>query len=257
MDPLTIISVVGAFIFLFVGVILEGTNPGQLIGIPAFLIVVLPTIMVGLSGFVKKDVSTIVAATKRGLFGKVEEADDSVRNLVSFAERARREGLLALEEEAKGIEDPFLKKGVQLAVDGTDPEELAEILTLEIQSKKAHDQIGIKFYNDIGGYSPTLGIIGAVVGLIAVLQKLDDPLAAGHGIAVAFIATFYGVAFANMIFLPLGNKLKRLSEIEVHHMELMLEGILAIQAGANPRVIEQKLFAFLHQTGDAEEERAA
>jgi chemotaxis protein MotA len=256
MDPLTIIAVGGAFAFLFIGIIMEGTNPGTLIGIPAFLIVVIPTMLAGLSGFVKDDVSAIMGSIRRALMGKLEAPDESVRNLVSFAERARREGLLALEEEAKSIEDPFLKKGIQLAVDGTDPEELHEILELEIAAKKSYDGIGVKFFNDIGGYSPTLGIIGAVVGLIAVLQKLDDPLAAGHGIAVAFIATFYGVAFANMVYLPLANKLKRLSDLEVHHMELLLEGILAIQAGANPRVIEQKLFAFLHKSS-VEDEQAA
>lgn len=263
MDPLTLVSMVAAFLFLLVGVVLEGTNIGSLIGIPAFLIVVIPTMFVGLSGFLKSDVSLIIGGIRNALLGKVHSPDAVIKDMVHFAELARREGLLALEESAKSIEDPFLKKGIELAVDGTDPEELREILETEIASKKSKDKVGIKYFTDIGGFAPTLGIIGAVVGLIAVLQKLDDPVAAGHGIAVAFIATFYGVAFANMVFLPLANKLKRLSETEAHHMELLLEGIISIQAGANPRVIEQKLLAYLHQDakkaggGDKDKEQAA
>lgn len=245
MDPVTLLFMFAAFAALVVGIILEGTSPTELIGVPAFLIVVIPTVCVGLSGFVKSDLGTIAGSVKRALLGKVIASDGAIKELVGFAERARRDGLLALEEAARSIEDPFLKRGIELAVDGTDPEELRDILETEIDAKKSRDKVGIKFFTDIGGFSPTLGIIGAVVGLIAVMQKLDDPVKAGHGIAVAFIATFYGVLFANAIFLPVANKLKRLSELESHHMQLLLEGILSIQAGANPRVVEQKLLSHL------------
>ncbi|MCZ7527715.1 MAG: flagellar motor protein [Acidimicrobiia bacterium] len=252
MDPLTLVGIGMAFVFLFLGIIMEGTNPASLIGIPAFLIVVFPTVMVSLAGLTKADLSSVVASTKKALLGKAESASESIGIVVEFAERARKEGLLALEESAKSIEDPFLKKGINLAVDGTDPEELREILEAEIASKKTTDKVGAKFYTDMGGFCPTLGIVGAVTGLIKVLGSLENPAEAGHGIAVAFIATFYGVLLANAVFLPMANKIKRASEVESHHMELVMEGIMSIQAGANPRVIEQKLLSFL-----PEKERAA
>ncbi len=245
MDPLTLIGIGGAFAFLMLGIIMEGANPAELIGIPAFLIVIFPTICIGVAGFMKSDVSLIVAGLTKAFTGKIEESGPAISTLVEFADKARKEGLLALEDGAKTIEEPFLRKGIELAVDGTDPEEVHAILEAEIHAKKTNDKIAAKFFADLGGFAPTLGIIGAVTGLIKVLGNLSDPTAAGEGIAVAFIATLYGILFANMIFLPIGNKLKRIAEAETHHMEIIMEGILAIQAGSNPRVIEQKLMSYL------------
>ena len=245
MDPMTLIGIGGAFLLLLVGVVMEGTNPAALIGIPAFIIVIVPTVLVSAAGLTKADVSVVLGTAKRAMTGSIESAGDSIALLVSFADTARKEGLLALEEPSRSIEDPFLKKGINLAVDGTDPAELSEILEAEIHSKKLEDKVAAKFFTDMGGFAPTLGIVGAVTGLIHVLGNLADPASAGQGIAAAFVATFYGVAFANILFLPLANKIKRVSEAEAHRMELLLEGILAIQAGANPRVVEQKLVAHL------------
>ena len=248
----------GAFLFLMVGIVMEGGNPGSLIGIPALLIVVMPTIMVGIAGFMKSDMSAIIGGAKQAFLGTIEESGAAIDIVVEFAERARKEGLLALEEGAKTIEDPFLKKGIELAVDGTDPEEVRAILEAEITAKKQNDKIAAKFFADLGGFAPTLGIIGAVTGLIKVLGNLSDPTAAGEGIATAFIATLYGILFANLIFLPIGNKLKRMAEAEAHHMEIVMEGILSIQAGSNPRVIEQKLRSYLppSERGEAEQDAA-
>lgn len=245
MDPITLVFLVLAFVFFLLGVLIEGGDIGALIAIPSFMIVVLPAICAGLSGFLKSDLGAVLAGVKESLFGKTEPPGAAIEELVVLAERARREGLLALEEASRKIENPFLKQGIELAVDGTDPEELRDILETEIASRKSRDKIGVKFFTDVGGFAPTVGILGAVVGLINVMQKLDDPVAAGHGIAVAFTATLYGVGIANLVALPLANKLKRLSEVRVHHMELLLEGIISIQGGANPRVIEQKLLAYL------------
>ncbi|HZR11962.1 MAG TPA: flagellar motor protein [Acidimicrobiia bacterium] len=259
MDPLTLVGVVGGILLVLVGGIMEGAQPGALIGIPAFMIVVIPSFLVALAGYTKADISSIVGGLKQAFTGKVESAAGSIELVVEFAERARKEGLLALEEGAKTIEDPFLKKGIMLAVDGTDPEELREILEAEVASKKAHSKVPAKFFADMGGFSPTLGIVGAVMGLMHVLGNLSDPASAGEGIAGAFVATFYGVLFANAIYLPLSNKLKRIAEAEAQHMELVLEGILSIQAGSNPRVIEQKLLSFLpdKEREALEAERAA
>ena len=132
-----------------------------------------------------------------------------------------------------------------MGIDGTDPEELRQVLEGEIQAKKAEDKVAAKFFTAMGGYAPTVGIIGTVVGLIHVLENLDDPSSLGPLIAGAFVATLWGVLTANCMWLPIGNKLKRVGEIEAHHMELVLEGVLSVQAGANPRVIEQKLLSFL------------
>src|SRR5437763_14772288 len=176
---------------------------------------------------------------------KKHEPDEPIKKVVNFAERARREGLLALEESAKTIDDPFLKKGIELAVDGTDPEELRDILENEIASMRARHRIGMKFFENMGGFAPTLGILGTVLGLVHVLENLSDPGKLGPLISSAFIATLWGVLSANGFWLPMANKLKRTSEIEVQHRELLLEGILSIHAVATPPLIEQKLLTYL------------
>jgi chemotaxis protein MotA len=162
-----------------------------------------------------------------------------------MAERARREGLLALEDAAKEVEHPFLRRGLMLAIDGTDPEELNEILHGEVDAKRKADTSGAKIFADMGGYAPTIGIIGTVLGLVHVLANLSQPNELGKLIASAFIATLWGVLTANVIWLPIGNRLKRLSELECAQMELAIEGIMAIQAGANPRLVAQRLKSLL------------
>ncbi len=165
--------------------------------------------------------------------------------MVEFAERARREGLLALEEAAKSVDDPFLKKGLELAVDGTDPEELHDILENDVTAIRSEQKAGAKLFENMGGFAPTLGIIGTVLGLVHVLQNLSDPGKLGTLIAGAFIATLWGVMSANVFWLPIANKLKRVAEVDVHHKELLIEGILSIQAGANPRIVQQRLLSHL------------
>jgi chemotaxis protein MotA len=175
-----------------------------------------------------------------------------------LAERARREGLLALEEAARTITDPFLRKGLELAVDGTDPEEVRELLEAEIMAKRSEDKAAAKFFADMGGFAPTIGIIGTVLGLVHVLESLNSPSKLGHLIAGAFIATLWGVMTANVLWLPMSNKVKRMSELEVARMELILEGITAIQAGANPRLVRMKLSALLPSgSAPAEAKKAA
>ena len=165
--------------------------------------------------------------------------------MVRFAERARREGLLVLEEEARRIDDDFLQRGMRLAIDGTDPEMVREILSTEIHFLQARHKVGENIFTTLGGFAPTLGIIGTVMGLIHMLANLSDPAKMGPLIAGAFIATLYGVSSANLIFLPIGNKLKARSAEEVIVREVMVEGILSIQTGDNPRIVEEKLKAFL------------
>ena len=245
MDPATIVGIVIALVAVLVSMIMEGGNPASILLPPAMLLVFGGTFGVAMAGGLLKDATGIGGALKNALLSKKHDPGDSIATVVDFAERARREGLLSLESEVKNVDDPFLKKGIEMAVDGTDPEELREILEAEIASKRSSDKAGAKFFSDMSGYAPTLGIIGTVLGLIHVLENLSEPEKLGHLIAGAFVATLWGVMSANVFWLPLANKLKRVSEIECHHMELILEGVLSVQAGANPRVIEQKLLSYL------------
>jgi chemotaxis protein MotA len=245
MDPGTLIGIGLAFAAVFGSMIMEGGNPASILLPPALVLVFVGTFGVAMACGLLKDATGALASLKTALMGKKHSADETVATLVSFAERARREGLLALEEMAKSVDDPFMRKGIELAVDGTDPDELRDIMEAEIASKKAADKAGSKFFGDMGGFAPTLGIIGTVIGLIHVLENLSEPEKLGHLIAGAFVATLWGVLTANVLWLPISNKLKRIGEIEAHHMQLVMEGVLAVQAGANPRVIEQKLLSFL------------
>jgi chemotaxis protein MotA len=245
MDAGTLIGVLLALGAVMISMVMEGGNPASILLPPAMLLVFVGTFGVALASGLMKDATGALGALKGAILSKKHEADATVATLVGFAERARREGLLSLEEMSKSIEDPFLKKGIELAVDGTDPDELREILEAEIASKRVHDKVKAKFFMDMGGFAPTLGIIGTVLGLVHVLENLSEPEKLGHLIAGAFVATLWGVLSANALWLPIGNKLKRVAEIEIRHMELVLEGVLSVQAGANPRVIEEKLRSFL------------
>ena len=173
------------------------------------------------------------------------DIDALVTRLVDLAEKARREGLLSLEEEAAQMDDPFLKKGLMLVIDGTDPEQVREILEIEIDGMEGRHAAGYKLFQEGGGYAPTIGIIGTVLGLVQVLSSLDDPSGLGPAIAVAFLATLYGVGSANLYYLPIAGNLKLKSEAEVEIRGIAVEGILAIQAGENPRIVEERLVGFL------------
>jgi chemotaxis protein MotA len=176
---------------------------------------------------------------------KVPAAADRIATLVSLAEKARKEGLLALEAQVKEIDDPFLKRGLQMGIDGTDPEELRTVLEGEIAAKKGEDKVAAKFFNGMGAYAPTIGIIGTVVGLINVLQNLSDPGSLGPMISAAFIATLWGVLSANFFWLPMGAKIMRISDVQAAQMELLVEGITEIQAGTSPRAVRLKLTALV------------
>ena len=257
MDPGTIIGVILAFVAIFVAMILEGGSPASIFLIPALLLVFVGTIGAAMAGGLLKDTIGLVGSLKLAFLGKATPSDQLVDSIVKLAEKARREGLLALEDAMKDVEDPFLKKGLQLAIDGTDSEELRDILEAEVDAKRKADKGAAKIFADMGGYAPTIGIIGTVLGLIHVLENLSQPDKLGHLIAGAFVATLWGVLSANVLWLPLGNKLKRLSELECAQMELVIAGIINIQAGANPRLVAQKLRSLLPPGAAAPEKKAA
>jgi chemotaxis protein MotA len=260
MDPASLIGVGLALFAVFGSMIMEGGNPAAIILPPALILVFVGTLGATMATGLLRDFTGSMGAISKALFGKVSDAESSIATVVGFADRARREGLLALEESARNAPDPFLRKGIELAVDGTDPEELREILEGEIAAKKAADKVHTKFFSDMGAFAPTYGIIGTVLGLIHVLENLNDPGKLGHLIAGAFVATLWGVLTANAIWLPLAKKLARISETEIRQMHVVLEGVLSVQAGLHPRVLEQKLLSLVSPGGrptPAVEEKAA
>jgi chemotaxis protein MotA len=244
-DPATIIGVVLAFGAIFASMLMEGGDPAALIIPPAMILVFFGTLGAAMAGGLLSDTIGVVALLKRAFLAKKTESGALVDAMVKLAEKARREGLLALEDAMKDVSDQFLRRGLQLAIDGTDSEELREILEGEVEAKRKGDKAGAKLFADMGGFAPTLGIIGTVIGLVHVLENLSEPASLGHLIAGAFVATLWGVMSANVLWLPLGNRLKRLSEVECAQMELVIAGIINIQAGANPRLVAQKLRSLL------------
>jgi chemotaxis protein MotA len=245
MDISTIVGVVAALAIVFIVQILEGGSPASILLIPSMLLVFGGAFAAGMAGGVLKDATGAGKTLKKAFLAKMTPPNELVESIVKLAERARREGLLALEDAVKKVEHPFLKRGLQLAIDGTDPEELHDILHAEVAAKKKADKAGTKIFENMGGYAPTIGIIGTVMGLVHVLENLDNPETLGHSIAAAFVATLWGVLSANVVWLPVAERLKRLSGIEAEEMELAIEGVLAIQAGSNPRLVAQKLRSLL------------
>ncbi len=175
---------------------------------------------------------------------RVSDIEEIRETLVKYAERARREGLLALEADVEQVKDPFIRHGLQMVIDGLEPDTVEEILEIEIESMQARHAKGIDMFAKMGGFSPTFGVLGTVMGLVSVLSNLEDPSSLGEKIAVAFIATLFGVGAANIAWLPISGNLKGKDAEEAKERHLALAAILAIQAGDNPRIVAQKLRAF-------------
>jgi chemotaxis protein MotA len=241
MDLAPAIGIGAGFGVVVAANIMEGGNPMSLILLPPMMLVFGTTLLITMAGGTMDDAKNAAKSFVRAFTGNVEPPGSLVPQVVELAEKARREGLLALEDSIRNVDDDFLKRGVTMAIDGTDPEELRDILECEVYAKRSADKQAAKFWADAGAYAPTIGIIGTVMGLVHVLENLAAPEELGHLIAAAFVATLWGVTSANVIFLPLGNRLKRLGELEAVRMELTIEGVAAIQAGSNPRMVAQKL----------------
>ncbi|WP_222265414.1 motility protein A [Modestobacter marinus] len=242
MDPATLIGFVISLIALVVFMILEGADPTSLIFLPAIVLVVVATFGAAAASQTMSDLTKIPGWFKMAVLpAKVPPPTENIQILVGLAEKARKEGLLALEAEVKKVDDAFLRRGLQMSIDGTDPEDLRAVLESEIAAKKAEDKVAAKFMNNMGGYAPTIGILGCIVGLMNVMGNLSNPEALGPMVSAAFIATLWGVMAANFWFLPMGAKITRVSELQAAQMELLVEGIAEIQAGTSPRTVRQKL----------------
>ncbi|HZU80888.1 MAG TPA: MotA/TolQ/ExbB proton channel family protein [Acidimicrobiales bacterium] len=257
LDRMTPIACGAALAAIMLAMIMDGSNPAVLFKPAPLILVFGGTLMASAAGFMKSDVKSIKAVLMQAIGSPEASPTESIAQIVSLAEVARKEGLLSLEKAAGEIDDPFFRKGLEMTVDGVDPEEIEDILEGEISQLQERHRMGAKFFQDMGGFSPTLGIIGTVVGLIHVLGALNDPNAIGPAIGSAFTATLWGVLAANIFWLPISNKLKRASELEVTSKRLIVEGLLAVQAGSSPRMIQARLQAYVPKTAGGEAEEAA
>jgi len=239
------IGVVVSCLGIALGATMEGTNVMVVINIPAILIVLVGTLGATIAACGLEAHIRLPLIYKKALMPDDLDLVGRVDELVRFADQARRDGLLALDEAVKGIEDPFTRKGIQLVVDGTDPDLVAAVLDAENEAMRKRHAAGRAPFMQAGALAPTMGIVGTVFGLVNVMNNLNQPSTLGPLIAAAFLATLIGVGSANVIFLPMANRLKELSEAELHFREMTLEGILAIQAGDNPRVVAEKLMAYV------------
>lgn len=245
MDVLSLLGIILAFVAIVGGNLLEGGHVGALVNGPAALIVLGGTLAAAL-------LQSPLSSFKRALqiFGWIlfpprVDLAGGIDRVVNWSLTARKEGLLGLEGVADAEPDPYARKGLQLLVDGSEPEAIRSILEVDFLTQEARDIQAAKVFESMGGYAPTIGIIGAVMGLIHVMGNLADPSQLGNGIAVAFVATIYGVASANLILLPVANKLKAQVMRQSRYREMLLEGLLSIAEGENPRSIELKLQGFM------------
>ena len=243
----TIIGLVVAAIGILGGFMIEGGAVMSLFNIPGFMIVVVGTMGATITSFPLSLTMSIPGSFIRAVTGgSGSEPRGMAEHLVSMADKARREGLLSLEEDARSVTEPFARKGLMLMIDGTDPEALKSIMEIEMDQEASREAEKAEIWKAGSGFAPTLGVLGAVMGLITVLGNLGGDVAAlGHGIAVAFVATFYGVGIANVLLLPVATKLSAISAEEMQVREMILEGVLSIQAGDNPRIVREKLQGFL------------
>jgi chemotaxis protein MotA len=246
MDLLSILGVIIALAAIIGGNALEGGHIDALLNGPALVIVFGGTLGAILLQTPLAIFMHSLRLASSVFFPPNYQIDPAIKKLVSWSNVARKEGLLGLESIAENEPDLFMRKGMQLLVDGSEPEVIRSILEVELDSQEHLDIQAAKVFESMGGYSPTIGIIGAVMGLIHVMQNLADPSKLGSGIATAFVATIYGVGLANLFLLPFGSKMKALAQYKSHYRELVIEGVVSIAEGENPRNIESKLQGYLH-----------
>jgi chemotaxis protein MotA len=245
MDILSMAGILLGLVAILGGAVAKGSSLGALWNLAAFVIVIIGTLGATL---VQTRAPIFVHAFKIVPWVFMPPSlnpRSMIVRIVEWSHLSRKEGLLGLEDQSEVETDPFVRKGLQLLVDGTEPLALRQILEADLDNREAFDLQGAKVFESMGIYSPTLGIIGAVMGLMAVMQNLADPSKLGHGIAAAFVATIYGVGLANLLFLPMYNKLKGIVQARTNYQTMLLEGLIAIAEGENPRHIENKLNGFI------------
>jgi len=246
MDILSILGVILGFGAILGGNYLEGGHIDALFNGPAALIVIGGTFAAIMLQTPLRTLLHGLRMLKWVFAPPYVSLEDGIEKVISWSMRARKEGLLGLESSVEKELEPFCEKGLQLLVDGNEPDVIRGVLELDLVAKESHDLSAARIYDGMGGYCPTIGIIGAVMGLIHVMSNLADPSSLGSGIATAFVATIYGVAFANLFFFPIGSKLKAIIHSQSMYREMLIEGLVSISEGENPRAIELKLKGFVH-----------
>ncbi len=248
MDIATIIGITLALGSILGGQVLEGGHVGSIMQLTAFIIVIGGTIG---AVCIQNPLSVVlrgVSMLKLGIMDPKHDNKGTITTIIDLANVSRKQGLLALEGKLKDIHDPFFRKGVQLIVDGTDPKVVHEILEIDVEGQEEEGVTAAKVWEAAGGYAPTVGIIGAVLGLIHVMENLADPSKLGGGIAVAFVATVYGIGAANLFFLPLANKIKFKLKEEAASRTMIIMGLVGLAQGENPRLLQEKLEGYLPES---------
>ena len=244
MDIATILGILSAT-GLVLGAIFMGSGLNVFINIPSLCIVLGGTIGVTLIAYPLKDFLSVIKVVQKALFTKNISATELISKFTSFASKTRKEGILALESEIKEVKDEFLKKGVQLSIDGLEPQQIQNILDTEIDFVRDRHKLGADLFTSMGTFAPAMGMIGTLIGLVQMLQSMDDPSTIGPAMAVALLTTFYGSLMANICCMPIAGKLKTRSKEEMLTKEMTIQGIMSLSNGDNPRILEQKLLAFL------------
>jgi len=244
MDIATIGGIISAFVLVLIAILMGGRLM-IFVDYPSVMITVGGTIGVTLMHYPLGDIMGVMRVVKNTFFQKKHNSQELIKNIIEMANMARKEGLLSLQSSVRNLQDPFMRVGVQALVDGLEPDAIRDILSTDIEQMEDRHSHGAELLTSMAAYAPALGLIGTLIGLVQMLQNLNDPSKIGPGMAVALITTFYGAVMANMIFLPLSGKLKTRSAEESQYRQIALEGIISISGGTNPRIIEQKLHAFL------------
>jgi chemotaxis protein MotA len=256
MDKGSICGVLLAVVGIVAGLLIEGGNLGQILQPTAAMIVFGGTMGAVLLQFPLPTVVSAFRSLAHVFAAPQKHNDQLVRLLVAFANKARRNGVVSLDSDLQTIQDPFLKQALMLAVDGTEPSDLRKIMRVSLESKTEGEERLPAVFESAGGFSPTIGILGAVLGLIQVMKNLDNIQEVGKGIAVAFVATIYGVGIANLFFLPFAGKMRLRIHDEYKRREMMLEGVVSILEGMNPRMLEVKLAGFLDESQRNQKEQS-
>lgn len=257
MDLTSVVGLVLGIAMILVGQALEGGSVQSLLQVTAALIVFGGTAGAVILSFPLEDLIGSISYLKTVFFDNGMNFNKIIEEIIGYAMKARKEGVIVLEKESQKASDSILKLGLEAVSDGADPSLVRDLLETQVSQQEEKMSRAAKVWESAGGFAPTIGIIGAVLGLIHVMQNLSDPSKLGAGIAVAFVATVYGVGAANLIFIPLSTKIKFKSKKEFVAKEIMIEGILAIQAGESPALIERKLQAFIVDNGGAKGTKGA
>jgi len=244
MDIATVLGVVSAFGLVLVAILMGG-GLQLFVNVPSLMIVVGGTLGATMINYPLGDLLGVFNVVKNALFTKNVAINELITRFIDFAQKSRKEGILALETEIKDLKDEFFKKGIQLSIDGLEPQEIRNVLETEVAFIRSRHHLGAEIFTTMGTFAPALGMVGTLIGLIQMLQSMDDPSTIGPAMAVALLTTFYGSIMANIICMPVAGKLRTRSKEEVLTKEMSIEGIISLSNGDNPRILEQKLLAFI------------